>query len=72
MRSNVGSNAGRAKGVATMMNEVWFGAVVGYDCVSSQMLWAKFIFERVKLCVVTVHGPCNDREEGEKDKFRNE
>ena len=68
-----GVDAGRAKeGVAMMMNDVWFEAVVGYGCVSSRMLWVKFKFARVKLCVVAVYGPCNDRKECEKDKFWND
>ena len=34
------------------MNDVWHSAVVKSECVSSRILWIKFKFSRVKVCVI--------------------
>ena len=40
------------KGVAVLLNDVWHNAVIDFGCVSSKILWIKFKFSRVKVCVV--------------------
>ena len=40
-----------------LLNDVWHSAVVGFRCVSSRILWIKFRFSRVKVCVVVGYGP---------------
>ena len=39
------------------MNDVWHSEVVKYGCVSSRILWIKFKFSRVKVCVMVGYGP---------------
>ena len=34
------------------MKEIWQSAVLDVGCVSSRILWIKFRFSRVKVCVV--------------------
>ena len=52
-------------GVA-MLNDVCHSAVVKCGCVSSRILWIKFKFSRVKVCVVVGYGPIEgDGEERE-------
>ena len=45
------------EGVAIMLNDVWHIVVVDFGCVSSRILWIKFKFSRVKVCVVFGYGP---------------
>ena len=40
---------GAREGVAILMKDQWHSAVVGFGCVSSWILWAKFKFSRVKV-----------------------
>ena len=40
------------KGVAILLNDVRYSAVIDFGCVSSIILWIKFKFSRVKVCVV--------------------
>ena len=40
------------KGVVILLNDVWHSAVVDFGCVSFRILWIKFMFSRVKVCVV--------------------
>ena len=40
------------KGVAVLLNDVWHIAVIDFGCVSPRILWIKFRFSRVKVCVV--------------------
>ena len=44
------------KGVAIVLNDVWYSAVIGSGCVSSRILWIKFKFSRVRVCVVVDSG----------------
>ena len=45
------------EGVAILLNDVWHSAVIDFGCVSSRILWIKFKFSRVKVCVVVGYGP---------------
>ena len=56
------------EGVAVLLNNVWHSAVVKYGCVSSRILWIKFKFSRVKVCVVVRYGP-NEGDGEERDRF---
>lgn len=69
VRSGVNDNVRGKEGVAVLMNDEWFAAMVGYECVNSRLLWVKLRFKKVKLCIVVAYGPCNDRSVREKDKF---
>ena len=46
--------------MAILLNDVWHNAVVKLVCVSSRILWIKFKFSRVKVCVVVGYGPNED------------
>ena len=50
--------------VAVLLNDVWHSAVVKSWCVSSRILWIKFKFSRVKVCVVVGYSP--NEEDGEE------
>ena len=41
-----------------------------FGCVSSKILWIKFKFSRVKVCVVVGYGP-SERDVEERDRFWN-
>ena len=43
--------------VAILLNDVWHSAVVKSGYVSSRILWIKFKFSRVKVCVMVGYGP---------------
>ena len=49
--------------VAILLNDVWHSAVVKYGYVTSRILWIKFKFLRVKLCVVVGYGPTEGDDE---------
>ena len=38
--------------MAILLNDVWQSVVIDFGCVSSRILWIKFKFSRVKVCVV--------------------
>ena len=40
------------EGVAVLLNDLWHSAVIDFGCASSRILWIKFKFLRVKVCVV--------------------
>ena len=40
------------EGVAVLMNDGWHSALIDFGCVGSRILWVKFRFSRVKVCVV--------------------
>ena len=46
-------------------------ALVDFGHVSSRILWIKFKFSRVKICVVVGYGP-NERDGEESDRFWND
>ena len=43
--------------MAVLLNIVWQSALIDFRCVSSLILWIKFKFSRVKVCVVVGYGP---------------
>ena len=45
------------EGVAILLNDVWYNAVIDFECVNSRILWIKFKFSRVKVCVRVGYGP---------------
>ena len=45
------------EGMVVLMTDEWHNAVIGFGCVSSKILWVKFKFSRIKVCVVAVYGP---------------
>ena len=56
------------EGVAILLNDVLHNAVIDFGCVSSRILWIKFKFSRVKVCVVVAYGLSKGDVE-EKDRF---
>ena len=45
------------EGVAVRLKNVWHSAMVKSGCVSSRILWIKFKFSRVKVCMGVGYGP---------------
>ena len=45
------------KEVAILLNDVWHSAVVDFRSVRPRILWIKFKFLRVKVCVVVGYSP---------------
>ena len=45
------------EGAAALLNDVWHSAVVKSEFISYRILWIKFKFTRVKVCVVVGYGP---------------
>ena len=45
------------EGVVILLHDLWHSAVVKSRCVSSRILWIKFRFSRVKVCVVVGYSP---------------
>ena len=45
------------EGVAVLLNDVWHSAVVKSGCVIFRILWTKFKFSKVKVCVIVGYGP---------------
>ena len=56
--------------VAIMLNNVGHSAVIDFGCVGFRILWIKFKFSRVKICVVVGYGPSEGDGE-ERDRFCN-
>ena len=56
--------------VAVLMNDEWHSPVIDFGCVSSRILWVKFRFSRVKVCVVVMYGP-TEMEIEERERFWN-
>ena len=44
-----------------LLNDVWHIAVIDFGCASSRILWIKFKFCRVKVCVEVGYGPSEAR-----------
>ena len=59
------------EGVAILLNDVWHSAVIDFGCVISRVLWIKFKFSRVKVCVVMGHSP-HEGGGKERDRFWND
>ena len=58
------------EGVVVLINDEWHNAVIDFGCVSFRILWVKFKFSRVKVCMVIVYGPIEGKVE-EKERFWN-
>ena len=58
------------KGVAVLLNDVWHRVVIDFECISSRILWIKFKFSRVKVCVRVGYGP-NEGVAEERESFWN-
>ena len=48
------------EGMAVLLSDVWDSARVKSGYVSSRILWIKFKFSRVKVCVVVGYGPMKE------------
>ena len=59
------------EGVAVLLNDVGHSAVIDFGYVSSRILWIKFKFSRVQVCVVVGYGP-NEGIGEEREKFWND
>ena len=44
------------EGLAVLMNDEWRNAMIGVRYVSSRIVWVKFKFSRIKVCIVAVYG----------------
>ena len=58
------------EGMAILLNDVWHSAMIDFGYASSRILWIKFKFSRVKLCVVVGYGPSEGDAE-ERDRIWN-
>ena len=56
------------EGVAILLNDKWHNAVIDFGRVSSRILWIKFKFFRVTVCVMVGYGPSKEDVE-ERDRF---
>ena len=56
------------EGVAILLNDEWDSAVIDFGCVSSRILWIKFRFSKVNVCVVVGYGPSEGGGK-ERDRF---
>ena len=54
------------EGVVVLLNDVWRSAVMDFGCVTFRILWIKFKFSGVKVCVVV--GYSSNEGIGEKRK----
>ena len=41
--------------VAVLLHDVWHSAAIYFGCVRFRILWTKFTFLKVKVCVVVEH-----------------
>ena len=59
--------------VPVLLNDVWHSAVIDFGCVISRILWIKFKFSRVKVCVVVGYGSNEGTgEEAKRESFWND
>ena len=56
------------EGVDILINNVWHSTVIEFGCVSSRILWIKFMFSRVKFWVVVGYNPSKGDGE-ERNRF---
>ena len=56
------------EGLAPLLNDLWHRAVIDFGCVSSRILWIKFKFSRVKVCLVVGYG-LTEGDVKERDRF---
>ena len=57
--------------MAVLLNDVWHSAVIDFRCVSSRILWIKFKFSMVEVCLVVGYGP-NEGINEERERFWND
>ena len=57
--------------MAILLNKVWDSAGVDLGCVRSKIIWNKFKFSRVTMCVVVGYSP-NEGAGEERDRFMND
>ena len=57
--------------VAILLNDLYHSAGIDFICVSSRVLWIKFKFSRVKICLVVRYGP-NEGNGEERDRLWND
>src|SRR5678816_3426857 len=55
VRAGVEENERGREGVAILMSDLWYKAMVDFVCVSPRILMVKFKFEKVKVCVVVTY-----------------
>ena len=48
---------GAWKDEEVLMNDVLDSTEVEFRCITSTILWTKFMFERAQVCVLEVYGP---------------
>ena len=53
------------EGVAILLKDAWQNAIIDVLCVSSRILWIKFKFSRVKVCMVGYSPNEGDDEEND-------
>ena len=59
------------EGVAILLNDVWHITGIDFGCFSSRILWIRFKFSKIKVCVVVGYGP-NEGDNEEKGRFWND
>ena len=59
------------EGMAILLNNVWYSALIGFGYVNSRIIWSKFEFSRVKVCMLVGYGP-NEGGGEERDRFWND
>ena len=59
---------GAREGVAVLMNDMGYTAVIVFECASPRNLWIKFKFSRVKVCAVVANSPIEGNVE-ERERF---
>src|SRR5678815_4943822 len=50
-------NEREREGIAILMSDLWYRAMVDFVCESTRILMVKFKFEKVKVCVVVTYFP---------------
>src|SRR5678816_1549157 len=55
--AGVEKNEKGREGVAILMSDLWYRAILDFVFVSTRILMVKFKFEKVKVCVVVTYGP---------------
>ena len=59
------------EGVPILLNNVWHSVMIKFKCVSSRVLWIKFRFSKVKVCVVVGYSPNEGKGEA-RERFWND
>ena len=59
------------EGGAILFNDVWHSALIDFGCVRSRILWIKFRFSRIRVCMVVGYGS-NEINGEERGRFWND